>query len=62
LVAATPGVRPAAWIARDAIVARGLASTEDVERWSAALDRADHRSSPPTIFVAAFAATGVRQH
>jgi precorrin-6B methylase 2 len=61
MLPATPGRRPPAWVARDAIAAAGHASPDDVQRWSAALDRIDHRSAPPTIFVSVFAATGARR-
>jgi precorrin-6B methylase 2 len=51
---------PPPWIARDALVAAGIATGGDVERWAAALTRLDLSSDPPAIFVSMFAAIGRR--
>ena len=53
-----PGLRPPPWAAREAMVAAGFASSDDVERWAAALDRVD--TSSPTVFVPLFSAVGRR--
>jgi SAM-dependent methyltransferase len=60
MLEAVPGLRPPAWIARDALVAEGSASAADVERWASMLDALDARPDPPTIFIPLFAAIGVR--
>ena len=60
IVRLPPGVRPPAWAARDAMVAGGLATTDDVDRWEAALDRVGQASAPPTVFVPLFFAIGRR--
>jgi SAM-dependent methyltransferase len=51
-------VRPPSWAARDAMVAAGVATAEDVARWDAALDRISAQS--PTIFAPMFGAVGRR--
>jgi SAM-dependent methyltransferase len=53
-----PGVRPPAWAARDAMVAAGIATEDDLARWQAALERADTRKT--RIFAPSFAAVGRR--
>lgn len=60
LVRADPGMRPPAWVARDALVAAGCATPADLERWGSALDAFDHRPRPATMFFPLFAAVGVR--
>jgi SAM-dependent methyltransferase len=52
------GVRPPSWAARDAMVAAGIATDEDVARWGAALDRMLPQS--PTVFAPLFGAVGSR--
>lgn len=54
------GLRPPAWIARDALVAEGCASAADVERWASMFDSLDARPHGATIFIPLFAAIGVR--
>lgn len=61
MLAAVPGLRPPAWIARDALVAEGCASAADVERWASMFDAVDARPHPATIFIPLFAAIGVRR-
>jgi SAM-dependent methyltransferase len=51
-------VRPPAWAARDAMVAAGVATAEDVARWEAALDRSSQQN--PVIFAPLFGAIGRR--
>ena len=55
-----PGLRPPTWAAREALVASGLATAEDVARWEAALARADDLEPRPTVFVPIFCGIGVR--
>lgn len=58
IVAAQPGLRPPAWAAREAMVAQGTVTQEDVERWGAALERMDAAPVPPTLFAPVFVAVG----
>ncbi|MGY1702580.1 methyltransferase domain-containing protein [Geodermatophilus sp. SYSU D00766] len=53
-----PGVRPPAWAARDALVAEGLATADDVRRWESALTRMDAATPRPTYFAPVFFAFG----
>lgn len=55
-----PGLRPPTWAAREALVAAGLATADDVARWAAALARSDDFEPRPTIFVPIFCGIGVR--
>jgi len=55
-----PGARPPVWAAREALVASGLATGEDVARWEAAFVRADGLEPRPTVFVPMFCAFGRR--
>jgi len=55
-----PGMRPPSWAGRDALVAAGLATEADVERWSAAFERIDRSETRPTMFVPLFFAFGRR--
>ncbi len=56
----TPGFRPPSWAARDALVAAGLATDDDVERWRSALERLDSVADRITVFVPLFLAFGRR--
>ncbi|HEV2071252.1 MAG TPA: methyltransferase domain-containing protein, partial [Acidimicrobiales bacterium] len=56
----TPGFRPPSWAARDALVAAGLATSDDVERWRLALERLDAVAERVTVFVPLFFAFGRR--
>lgn len=51
-------VRPPPWAAREAMVAAGIATAEDIARWGAALDRVAGES--PTVFAPLFGAVGRR--
>jgi precorrin-6B methylase 2 len=53
-----PGVRPPLWAARDAMLAQGAATQQDLERWGAALERMDASSVRPTVFAPIFVAVG----
>jgi SAM-dependent methyltransferase len=52
-------LRPPAWAARDAMVAAGVATSDDLARWESALDRLS-ADGPPTIFAPVFGAIGRR--
>jgi SAM-dependent methyltransferase len=55
-----PGMRPPSWAAREAMLATGLATREDVARWDRAFARVDAAPSRPTLFAPVFAAIGRR--
>ncbi|HEV8372908.1 MAG TPA: methyltransferase domain-containing protein [Actinomycetota bacterium] len=55
-----PGVRPPPWAAREALVAAGLATDQDVARWAGAFERLDAEPTRPTVFAPMFAAVGRR--
>jgi hypothetical protein len=52
------GVRLAAWAARDALVADGLATPADIARWDAAFDRFDTLPGEKVYFVPQFRVVG----
>jgi SAM-dependent methyltransferase len=52
-------VRPPSWAARDAMVAAGIATADDVARWDAALERIVGQR--PVIFATLFGAVGRRR-
>lgn len=54
------GVRPPGWAGREAMVASGTATADDVDRWSAAFERIDARAQRPTVFAPLFFAAGRR--
>lgn len=60
IVTSPPGMRPPGWAGREAMVASGLATADDVARWGAALDRVDALETRPTLFAPIFMATGRR--
>ncbi|MEO6713059.1 MAG: methyltransferase domain-containing protein [Mycobacteriales bacterium] len=60
IIQAPPGMRPPPWAARDAMVAEGAATVEDVARWDAALARLDQMPTRPTLFAPMFTAIGRR--
>ena len=60
IVTPPPGMRPPPWAARDAMVAAGFATPDDVERWGAAYAEADAMTERPTLFVPGFTAIGRR--
>lgn len=53
-----PGMRPPPWAAREAMLAAGVVTQDDVARWSQALDRMDAGASKPTVFMPQFVAIG----
>lgn len=55
-----PGMRQPPWAARDAMVAAGLATEQDVARWARAFDRFDAAAPRPTLFAPMFIAVGRR--
>ena len=54
------GMRQPPWAARDAMVAAGVATEEDVARWAIAFDRLDAAATRPMLFAPMFAAVGRR--
>lgn len=60
IVAVPPGMRPPAWAARDAMIAAGQASADDLSRWDAAMTRLDSANPRPTMFAPLFTAIGRR--
>jgi hypothetical protein len=55
ILPAPPGLRPPAWAARDAMLAAGIVSTADLDRWERELDAVTDR---PTLFMPLFIAVG----
>ena len=55
-----PGLRPPSWAARDVMVADGVITEADVERWDAAFTRMDAAVQRPTLFAPRFWAIGRR--
>lgn len=53
-----PQLRPPSWVARDALVAAGLATAKDLSRWAAAFERLDALPTRPWATVASFMAVG----
>jgi ubiquinone/menaquinone biosynthesis C-methylase UbiE len=60
IAVAPAGMRPPAWAARDAMLADGIVSQSDIERWATAFDRLDTAPVRPTIFAPTFIAVGGR--
>lgn len=60
IIPGAPGMRPPAWAARDAMLAEGAVSQEDIDRWTAVFDRLDTADVRPTIFAPSFIAVGQR--
>jgi hypothetical protein len=58
IASSPPGFRPPSWAACDALVADGLASPADLDRWPGAFARLDMRQARPTMFVPLFMASG----
>jgi SAM-dependent methyltransferase len=52
------GIRPPSWAARDAMVASGVVTAEDVARTGAALDRIEATGVSPWVSLAAYVAFG----
>jgi hypothetical protein len=55
-----PGRRGPQWAAREAMVAKRVATDDDVARWDAAYDRLDGAERRPWAFVSVFVAIGRR--
>jgi ubiquinone/menaquinone biosynthesis C-methylase UbiE len=55
-----PGIRPPLWAARDAMLAQGAATEQEIARWGAAFDRLDAATVRPTIFAPLFVGIGRR--
>ena len=60
IISAPPGLRPPPWAAREAMVAEGAATAQDVARWEGALERMDRAETRPTVFAPVFFAIGVK--
>lgn len=60
VMSAPRGMRPPAWAARDAMVAEGIASLEDLDRWQRALEELDAQEKRPVLFAPFFTAVGRR--
>jgi ubiquinone/menaquinone biosynthesis C-methylase UbiE len=60
ITVAPAGMRPPAWAARDAMLADGIVSHSDIERWATAFDRLDEAPVRPTVFAPTFIAIGER--
>lgn len=60
IFAAPPGARTPGWAAREALVASGLATPDDVARWDSAFVRADSMQERPRVFAPMFCAIGRR--
>lgn len=58
IIPAPPGLRPPPWAAREAMLAEGVVTNEDVERWRRAFDRMDAATTRPTVFAPQFVALG----
>jgi SAM-dependent methyltransferase len=61
LVRLMPGYRPPAWAAREAMVAEGFATDEDVATWGEAFSRLDASARDQWVFVPNFVAIDRRQ-
>jgi SAM-dependent methyltransferase len=55
-----PAVRPPSWAAREAMVAAGVATEDDVRRWDRAFQDVEAAPVPPTVFAPFFTAVGRR--
>jgi SAM-dependent methyltransferase len=58
IVTFPPGLRPPAWAARDAMLAAGVVTTADLERWEQGLAELDAVPDRPTGFLPVFTAVG----
>jgi hypothetical protein len=61
IVPVEAGMRSPPWAARDAMVAAGVATEEDVARWTRAFARCDAATTRAMQFVPMFTAVGRRQ-
>jgi SAM-dependent methyltransferase len=55
-----PGVRPPGWAAREAMLAAGVVTQADVQRWDRAFREVAAAPVPPTVFAPIFTAVGRR--
>ncbi|HEX2047463.1 MAG TPA: methyltransferase domain-containing protein [Acidimicrobiales bacterium] len=55
-----PGMRPPPWAAREVLVAAGLATEDDLDRWNAAFEHVDRLQPRPFAFTPFFFAFGRR--
>jgi hypothetical protein len=55
-----PAIRPPSWAAREAMVAAGVATEDDVRRWDRAFQEVQAAPVPRTIFAPLFTAVGRR--
>lgn len=60
IMAVPPGMRSPGWAARDAMLADGIVSMDDIGRWAAAFARTDEAAVRPTVFAPTFVAVGER--
>ena len=60
IIALPPGVRPPLWAAREAMLAQGAATQDEIDRWGAAFERLDAQEVRPTVFAPLFTAIGRR--
>jgi len=60
IVALPPAIRPPAWAARDQMLAEGIVSNDDLQRWEAAFERTDALATRPTMFIPRFVGIGRR--
>jgi SAM-dependent methyltransferase len=58
IVPAPPGLRPPAWAAREAMLAAGVVTTADLDRWDRAIEELDASPDRPTFFMPLFTALG----
>jgi SAM-dependent methyltransferase len=58
ILPAPPGLRPPAWAARDAMLAAGMVTTADLQRWERAMDELDAAADRPTLFMPVFLGLG----
>jgi SAM-dependent methyltransferase len=58
ILPAPPGLRPPAWAARDAMLAAGIVTTADLQRWERAMDELDAAADRPTLFMPVFLGLG----
>lgn len=58
ILSPAPGFRPPLWAAREAMVAEGAATADDIARWGAAMERDDLAETRPTVFAPSFVVVG----
>jgi ubiquinone/menaquinone biosynthesis C-methylase UbiE len=58
IISPPPGLRPPNWAAREAMLAEGVVTPEDVDRWERAFERADAQAERPTLLMPLFMAIG----